>query len=74
MHYADWCINFISILSLLFFTEINSSHLQGLSYFGNEPVIVGILISSQENSFRVVDIGPNPENKEEAISFIFFFS
>ncbi|KAG6473342.1 hypothetical protein ZIOFF_067257 [Zingiber officinale] len=46
----------------------------GLSYFGNEPIIVGILISSQENSFRVVDIGPNPENKEEAISFIFFFS
>ncbi|XP_042444358.1 nucleolar protein 6-like isoform X1 [Zingiber officinale] len=41
----------------------------GLSYFGNEPIIVGILISSQENSFRVVDIGPNPENKEEAMKF-----
>lgn len=41
----------------------------GLSYFGNEPVIVGILISSQENSFRVVDIGPNPENKEEVMKF-----
>ncbi|WOK92270.1 nucleolar protein 6 isoform X1 [Canna indica] len=41
----------------------------GFSYFGNEPMLVGILVSSQEKCFRVVDIGPSPENKEEAMKF-----
>ncbi|RZS12781.1 hypothetical protein BHM03_00044284 [Ensete ventricosum] len=38
---------------------------EGFSNFGNEPMLVGVLVSSQDKSFRVVDIGPNPENKEE---------
>ncbi|XP_020099122.1 nucleolar protein 6 isoform X1 [Ananas comosus] len=41
----------------------------GFSNFGNEQMLVGISISSQDTSFRVVDVGPNPENKEEAIKF-----
>ncbi|XP_064957513.1 uncharacterized protein LOC135581344 isoform X1 [Musa acuminata AAA Group] len=41
----------------------------GFSNFGNEPMLVGVLVSSQEKSFRVVDIGPNPENKEEVMKF-----
>lgn len=41
----------------------------GFSKFGNEPMLVGIMISAQEKSFRVVDVGPSPENKEEVIEF-----
>jgi U3 small nucleolar RNA-associated protein 22 len=28
-------------------------------------MLIGIMISSLEKSFRLVDIGPNPENREE---------
>ena len=41
-----------------------------------EPLLVGVSVSSMENAFRVVDIGPNAENKEEVFwvfSFRFFF-
>ena len=42
-----------------------------------EPLLVGVSVSSMENAFRVVDIGPNAENKEEVFGFslldFFFF-
>jgi U3 small nucleolar RNA-associated protein 22 len=50
-----------------------SLQLQGLSIFDREPMFVGVSVSSLEKAFRVVDIGPNPENKEEVFQFFFFF-
>lgn len=41
----------------------------GLSTLGKEPLFVGISVSSPDKAFRVVDIGPNAENKEEALKF-----
>lgn len=41
----------------------------GLSAFSSEPLLIGISINSLEKAFRVVDIGPNPENKDEALKF-----
>ena len=32
-------------------------------------MLVGVSVSSMENAFRVVDIGPNAENKEEVFGF-----
>ncbi|ONK76147.1 uncharacterized protein A4U43_C03F24440 [Asparagus officinalis] len=41
----------------------------GFSKFGDEPMLVGILLSSHEKSFRVVDIGPSADKKEESVKF-----
>lgn len=41
----------------------------GFLKFGNEQMLVGILLSSHENSFRMVDVGPSAHNKEEALKF-----
>ncbi|XP_050281342.1 uncharacterized protein LOC126722227 isoform X3 [Quercus robur] len=41
----------------------------GFSILDREPLLVGVSVSSMENAFRVVDIGPNAENKEEALKF-----
>ncbi|KAJ7944284.1 Nucleolar protein 6 [Quillaja saponaria] len=41
----------------------------GLSVLDREPLLIGISVSSSEKAFRVVDIGPNAENKEEALEF-----
>ncbi|XP_077218080.1 nucleolar protein isoform X2 [Tasmannia lanceolata] len=41
----------------------------GFSKFGNEQLLAGIMVSSSEKSFRVVDVGPNSENKEEVAKF-----
>lgn len=41
----------------------------GFSMLDREPLLVGVSVSSMENAFRVVDIGPNAENKEEALKF-----
>ncbi|XP_021908004.1 LOW QUALITY PROTEIN: nucleolar protein 6 [Carica papaya] len=41
----------------------------GLSTLDRSPLLVGISISSIEKAFRVVDIGQNAENKEEALKF-----
>ncbi|KAL5754642.1 hypothetical protein ACOSP7_022862 [Xanthoceras sorbifolium] len=41
----------------------------GLSILDREPLLVGISVSSLEKAFRMVDIGPNAENKEEALRF-----
>ncbi|KAI9164874.1 hypothetical protein LWI28_003798 [Acer negundo] len=41
----------------------------GLSILDREPLLVGISVSSLEKVFRVVDIGPNAENKEESHRF-----
>ncbi|XWS42061.1 hypothetical protein CRYUN_Cryun17cG0136500 [Craigia yunnanensis] len=41
----------------------------GLSGLGSEPLFVGISVSSLEKAFRVVDIGPNAEKKDEALMF-----
>ncbi|KAG2615037.1 hypothetical protein PVAP13_3NG027500 [Panicum virgatum] len=43
--------------------------MDGFSEFRNSPLLVGIMLSSLEKSFRLVDIGPNPENRNEAIEF-----
>ncbi|XP_044469095.1 nucleolar protein 6 [Mangifera indica] len=41
----------------------------GLSILDREPLLIGISLSTPEKVFRVVDIGPNAENKEEALRF-----
>ncbi|KAE8695363.1 ADP-ribosylation factor family protein [Hibiscus syriacus] len=41
----------------------------GLSALDCEPLFVGILVSSIEKAFRVVDIGPDAEKKDEALMF-----
>ncbi|GLT39138.1 hypothetical protein SLA2020_133450 [Shorea laevis] len=41
----------------------------GFSGLDNEPLFIGISLSSLEKAFRVVDIGPNAEHKEEAFLF-----
>ncbi|KAH9663147.1 nucleolar protein [Citrus sinensis] len=41
----------------------------GLAVLDREPLLVGISVSSLEKLFRIVDIGPNAENKEEALRF-----
>ncbi|TVU51043.1 hypothetical protein EJB05_02447 [Eragrostis curvula] len=43
--------------------------MDGFSEFGSSPLLVGVMISSLEKSFRLVDIGPNPENRDEAAKF-----
>ncbi|MQL78687.1 hypothetical protein Taro_011122 [Colocasia esculenta] len=45
----------------------------GFLDFGHEPVHVGILFSSFEKSSRIIDIGPNAENKVEAATFRAFW-
>ncbi|XVF17901.1 hypothetical protein REPUB_Repub10bG0164600 [Reevesia pubescens] len=41
----------------------------GLSGLDSEPLFVGISLSSVEKAFRIVDIGPNAEKKDEALMF-----
>lgn len=41
----------------------------GFSMFDREPLLVGISFSSLENAHRVVNVGPNAENKEEVLKF-----
>ncbi|KAH9711398.1 nucleolar protein [Citrus sinensis] len=41
----------------------------GLAVLDREPLLVGISVSSLEKLFRIVDIGPNAEKKEEALRF-----
>ncbi|KAH1082116.1 hypothetical protein J1N35_021877 [Gossypium stocksii] len=41
----------------------------GLSALDSEPLFVGISVSSVGKAFRVVDIGPNAEKKDEALMF-----
>ncbi|KDP42811.1 hypothetical protein JCGZ_23753 [Jatropha curcas] len=41
----------------------------GLSTLDTEPLLIGISVSSLEKAYRVVDIGPEAENKEEALKF-----
>ncbi|XP_027359754.1 nucleolar protein 6 [Abrus precatorius] len=41
----------------------------GLSVLDKEPLFVGISVSTLEKAFRMVDIGPNAESKEEALEF-----
>ncbi|KAF7151525.1 hypothetical protein RHSIM_Rhsim02G0060300 [Rhododendron simsii] len=41
----------------------------GLSMFDREPLLIGISVNTLENAFRFVDIGPNAENKNEALKF-----
>jgi U3 small nucleolar RNA-associated protein 22 len=40
-----------------------------LSTFDGEPLLAGISLSSLDKAFRVVDIGPDAENKEEVFEF-----
>lgn len=39
-----------------------------------EPLFIGISVSTLEKAFRVVDIGPNAESKEEVCSFVLVHS
>ncbi|PSR88048.1 Nucleolar protein [Actinidia chinensis var. chinensis] len=41
----------------------------GFSMFDREPLLIGISVSTLEKALRVVDIGPNAENKDEALKF-----
>ncbi|KAG2376103.1 uncharacterized protein HKW66_Vig0157430 [Vigna angularis] len=41
----------------------------GLSVFDKEPLFIGISVSTLEKAYRMVDIGPNAESKEEALEF-----
>ncbi|XP_059623649.1 uncharacterized protein LOC132266698 [Cornus florida] len=41
----------------------------GLTMFDREALLIGISVSSVENAQRMVDIGPSPENKDEALKF-----
>ncbi|CAN8328094.1 unnamed protein product [Cochlearia groenlandica] len=41
----------------------------GLTVLDREPLFIGISISSTEAAFRTVDIGPDAENKIEALKF-----
>ncbi|KAB5547640.1 hypothetical protein DKX38_011046 [Salix brachista] len=41
----------------------------GLSTLDGEPLLAGISLSSLDKAFRVVDIGPDAEKKEEATRF-----
>ncbi|XP_038701272.1 nucleolar protein 6 isoform X2 [Tripterygium wilfordii] len=41
----------------------------GLSTLDREQLLIGISVSSVEKAFRVVDVGPNAENKDEALKF-----
>ncbi|XP_052196632.1 uncharacterized protein LOC127803986 isoform X2 [Diospyros lotus] len=42
---------------------------EGFSLLSREPLFIGISISTLEKGLRVVDIGPNAENKDEALKF-----
>ncbi|RDX99089.1 Nucleolar protein 6, partial [Mucuna pruriens] len=42
---------------------------KGLSVLDKEPLFIGISVSTLEKAFRIVDIGPNAESKEEALEF-----
>ncbi|CAN6462854.1 unnamed protein product [Victoria cruziana] len=41
----------------------------GLKGLGSGPLIVGIMIASSEKGFRLKDVGPNREKKEEVIKY-----
>ncbi|XP_009347539.2 nucleolar protein 6 isoform X1 [Pyrus x bretschneideri] len=41
----------------------------GLSTLNAEPLLIGISVSSIEKAFRLVDIGPDADNKAEALKF-----
>ncbi|XP_019423401.1 PREDICTED: nucleolar protein 6 isoform X2 [Lupinus angustifolius] len=41
----------------------------GLSVLDKEPLFIGISVSNLEKAFRMVDIGPSAESKEEALQF-----
>ncbi|XP_047334495.1 nucleolar protein 6 [Impatiens glandulifera] len=41
----------------------------GVSMFDREPLFIGILAAAPEKALRVVDIGPNADNKDEAVKF-----
>ncbi|ONH96837.1 hypothetical protein PRUPE_7G155300 [Prunus persica] len=41
----------------------------GLSTLNAEPLLIGISVSSLDKAFRIVNIGPDADNKEEALKF-----
>ncbi|XP_057421446.1 uncharacterized protein LOC130715357 isoform X2 [Lotus japonicus] len=42
---------------------------EGLSVLDKEPLFVGISVNTLEKAFRMVDIGPDSDNKVEALEF-----
>lgn len=42
---------------------------EGFEKFGEEPMFAGLLLSSYEKCFRIVDIGPHTENNEEVAKY-----
>lgn len=63
-----------SHLNWIFFFQINLFKLvfwlQGLSTLSTEPLLIGISVSSLDKAFRIVDIGPDAENKEEVYEYL----
>lgn len=59
------------VSQVLNLSDEDALSMQGYETFGEEPMLVGLLLSSEEKCFRVVDIGPHAENKEEVIFFTF---
>ncbi|MBA0770107.1 hypothetical protein Gotri_018781 [Gossypium trilobum] len=60
-------VKFIRVIWRNTYSDFNVEN--GLSALGSEPLFVGISVSSVEKAFRVVDIGPNAEKKDEALMF-----
>ncbi|MED6145906.1 hypothetical protein PIB30_029504 [Stylosanthes scabra] len=50
-------------------TQCQWSVNNGLSVLDKEPLFIGISVSTLEKAFRIVDIGPNAESKDEALEF-----
>ncbi|XLR10635.1 hypothetical protein S83_038573 [Arachis hypogaea] len=50
-------------------TQCQWSVNDGLSVLDKEPLFIGISVSTLEKAFRIVDIGPNAESKDEALEF-----
>ena len=44
--------------------------LQGLSTLNAQPLLIGISVTSLDKAFRIVDIGPDADNKEEVCEYL----
>ena len=51
-------------------TQCQWSVNDGLSVLDKEPLFIGISVSTLEKAFRIVDIGPNAESKDEVYFFV----
>lgn len=72
--FQAWIFSISSIICFMFFLILFCLWLnlqpQGLSILDKEPLFIGISVSNLEKAYRMVDIGPNAESKEEVHSFV----